>query len=142
MSPPSPEASARQVLLEVEGVTLQYRTADRVVTATERVSLRVNRSDRFVILGPSGCGKSTLLKAVAGFVKPVEGRIVLNGAPVERPGPDRVVVFQEFDQLLPWKTVRQNILFALTASGRLPPREAAARTREYRERWPWSRRSC
>jgi NitT/TauT family transport system ATP-binding protein len=121
-------------LLDVDSVTLQYRTDARVVTATERVSFRVEPSDRFVILGPSGCGKSTLLKAVAGFVRPVEGRILLNGAAVDRPGPDRVVVFQEFDQLLPWKTVRQNILFALTASGRLPAREAAARAATYLEK--------
>ena len=121
-------------LLDVAGVTLQYRTADKVVTATRRVSFSVNREDRFVILGPSGCGKSTLLKAIAGFVTPVEGRILLNGTTVTRPGPDRIVVFQEFDQLLPWKTVLQNITFALTASGRLPVREAAARARLYLEK--------
>jgi len=121
-------------LLVVEGVTLQYRTPSHVVTATHRVSFGVTRSDRFVILGPSGCGKSTMLKAVAGFVKPVEGRIVLNGTTVDRPGPDRVVVFQEFDQLLPWKTVKDNIMFALTASGRLRRTEAEERARQYIEK--------
>jgi NitT/TauT family transport system ATP-binding protein len=121
-------------LLVVEGVTLQYRTPSHVVTATHRVSFGVTRSDRFVILGPSGCGKSTMLKAVAGFVKPVEGRIVLNGTTVDRPGPDRVVVFQEFDQLLPWKTVKDNIMFALTASGRLGRTEAEERARQYIEK--------
>ena len=120
--------------LDVRDVTLQYRTADRVVTATRRVSFAVERADRFVILGPSGCGKSTLLKAVAGFVAPVEGRILLNGTPVTRPGPDRVVVFQEFDQLLPWKTVTENITFALTASGRLKAAEAQERARHYLEK--------
>ena len=120
--------------LDVRDVTLQYRTADRVVTATRRVSFAVDRADRFVILGPSGCGKSTLLKAVAGFVAPVEGRILLNGTPVTRPGPDRVVVFQEFDQLLPWKTVTQNITFALTAGGRLNAAEAQERARHYLEK--------
>src|SRR5918995_6015476 len=118
-------------LLAVEGVTLQYRTTSHVVTATHRVSFSVGRSDRYVILGPSGCGKSTMLKAVAGFVRPVEGRILLNGTAVDRPGPDRVVVFQEFDQLLPWKTVRQNITFALTASGKLAKREADERARPF-----------
>jgi NitT/TauT family transport system ATP-binding protein len=126
MAPPAAAPS-----LAVEGVTLQYRTPSHVVTATHRVSFAVARSDRFVILGPSGCGKSTMLKAVAGFVKPVEGRILLKGAPVERPGPDRVVVFQEFDQLLPWKTVKDNIVFALTASGRLRRTEAEERARHY-----------
>jgi NitT/TauT family transport system ATP-binding protein len=118
-------------LLAVDGVTLQYRTSSHVVTATHRVSFSVARSDRFVILGPSGCGKSTILKAVAGFVKPVEGEILLNGAAVTRPGPDRVVVFQEFDQLLPWKTVKENITFALTASGRLARGEAEERAHHY-----------
>ena len=121
-------------LLDVTGVTLQYRTAESVVTATRGVSFSVEKSDRFVILGPSGCGKSTLLKAVAGFVAPVEGRIALNGTVVSRPGPDRVVVFQEFDQLLPWKTVTQNIVFALTASGRFERRVADDRARQYIEK--------
>ena len=131
---PASAAPAGRPLLEVSGVTLQYRTADRVVTATRGVSFDVAQSDRFVILGPSGCGKSTLLKAVAGFVRPIEGRILLSGASVTRPGPDRIVVFQEFDQLLPWKTVTQNVTFALTAGGRLPAREADERARHYLEK--------
>src|ERR1700684_1023908 len=114
-------------LLTVEGVTLQYRTRDHLVTATWRVSFNVLQSDRFVILGPSGCGKSTLLKAVGGYISPVEGGIFLNGTKVVAPGPDRVFVFQEFDQLLPWKTVKQNITFALTSSGKLARREADER---------------
>ncbi len=109
---------ATQPLLRVEGVTLQYKTREHVVTATYRVSFDVLRSDRFVLLGPSGCGKSTLLKAVGGYLRPEEGRITLKGGEIVNPGPDRVMVFQEFDQLLPWKTVKQNVMFALEASGR------------------------
>jgi NitT/TauT family transport system ATP-binding protein len=120
-------------LLAVEGVTLQYRTRNELVTATYRVGFNVQQSDRFVILGPSGCGKSTLLKAVGGYVSPVEGSILLNGNKVVGPGPDRVFVFQEFDQLLPWKTVRENIVFALTASGKLPRREAGERAMHFIE---------
>ncbi|MEW6257378.1 MAG: ABC transporter ATP-binding protein [Pseudomonadota bacterium] len=118
-------------LLSVDGLTLQYRTKQSLVTATYRVSFSVQRSDRYVILGPSGCGKSTLLKAVGGYIKPVEGAIALAGRTISRPGPDRVLVFQEFDQLLPWKTVRQNVLFALTSSGRLRGREAVERADHY-----------
>jgi NitT/TauT family transport system ATP-binding protein len=91
------------------------------------VSIDVHEAERYVLLGPSGCGKSTLLKAVAGFITPTQGRILLQGQPVTGPGPDRVVVFQEFDQLAPWKTVLENVLFALKASGTL--RGAAARER-------------
>ena len=118
-------------LLEVRGVTLQYKTKDHLVTATYRVDLDVYKSDRFVILGPSGCGKSTLLKAVGGYIQPVEGTMKLNGAAIRRPGADRVMVFQEFDQLLPWKTVKQNVMFALTASGRLKRAEAEERAMSY-----------
>jgi NitT/TauT family transport system ATP-binding protein len=114
-------------LLAVDGVTLQYKTTQHLVTATYRVGFDVYRGDRFIVLGPSGCGKSTLLKGVAGFLKPVEGSIRLNGKAIERPGPDRMMVFQEFDQLLPWKTVKQNVTFPMVTSGKFPAREADER---------------
>ena len=117
--PPASVAAADAALLQVDGVTLEYATHDRVVRATHRVSFDVHRADRFVLLGASGCGKSSLLKAVAGFVAPREGEIRLDGAPVREPGPDRIVVFQEFDQLPPWKTVLANVMFPLLASKRL-----------------------
>ena len=69
-------------LLDVRGVTLQYKTRDHLVTATYRVDFQVFESDRFVLLGPSGCGKSTLLKAVGGYLEPVEGEIRLKGESV------------------------------------------------------------
>jgi NitT/TauT family transport system ATP-binding protein len=118
-------------LLVTSGVTLQYKTTEKLVTATYRVDFAVDRSDRYVLLGPSGCGKSTLLKAVGGYIKPTEGRITLGGREIAKPGPDRVMVFQEFDQLLPWKTVRENVVFALTVSGTLIGRAAQERARHY-----------
>ncbi|HTS90670.1 MAG TPA: ABC transporter ATP-binding protein [Stellaceae bacterium] len=132
-------------LLHVDGVTLQYKTKEHLVTATYRVSFRVHRGDRFVLLGPSGCGKSTLLKGVGGFLRPAEGMIRLNGTPVDRPGPDRMMVFQEFDQLLPWKTVMQNVMFPMLASESYSRKVAAERAlaaidkvklREFRDVYP------
>lgn len=127
----TPQASP---LLSIEGVTLEYQAPGRVVRATQNVSFDVWEADRFILLGASGCGKSTLLKAVGGFITPREGRILLDGRPVHGPGPDRVVVFQEFDQLPPWKTVRENIAFPVRASGRLGRREALERADHYIEK--------
>ncbi len=128
---PASEAHAISPLLQVDGVSLEYRTPGRVVRATHQVSFDVYEADRFVLLGASGCGKSTLLKAVAGFINPVEGEIRLDGKAVVKPGPDRIVVFQEFDQLPPWKTVRENVIFPLLASRKLGKKEASERALHY-----------
>jgi NitT/TauT family transport system ATP-binding protein len=125
-APPAPAP-----VLQVQGVTLQYKTEKHLVTATYRVSFDVFAGDRFVLLGPSGCGKSTLLKAIGGYMAATEGAIALNGQPIRSPGPDRIFVFQEFDQLLPWKTVKQNVVFALEASGKLRGQAADAQAMRY-----------
>jgi len=125
---------ATPALLQVDNVSLEYRTAQRVVRATHQVSFEVDKADRYVLLGPSGCGKSTLLKAIGGFIEPVEGAIRLQGQTVNGPGPDRIVVFQEFDQLPPWKTVKENVMFPLLASGTLKRKEAQARAEHYLEK--------
>jgi NitT/TauT family transport system ATP-binding protein len=131
---PAPGAGVSGVpLLRAGGVTVQYKTPDHLVTATYRVSFDIYPAERFVILGPSGCGKSTLLKAIAGFIKPVEGEILLKGNPVSGPGPDRMMVFQEFDQLLPWKTVIQNVMFPMRENG-IARAEASARAHDAVER--------
>ncbi|MEA2935236.1 MAG: sulfonate transport system ATP-binding protein [Variibacter sp.] len=120
---------AASPLLVVDDVTLQYKTAQHLVTATWKVGFEVYEADRFVLLGPSGCGKSTLLKAIGGFMKPVGGSIRLNGKTIERPGPDRMMVFQEFDQLLPWRTVLGNVLFPLLQNNKMPRKQAIEHAR-------------
>jgi NitT/TauT family transport system ATP-binding protein len=122
------------ILLEVDGVTLQYKTPQQLVTATYQVSFEVHEGDRYVILGPSGCGKSTMLKAVGGFMRPVEGSIKIHGRTVESPGPDRMMVFQEFEQLMPWKTVLQNVLFPMQTTGKFPRAEAHERALAFIEK--------
>ena len=114
-------------LLDVKGVTLQYKTPQHLVTATYKVDFQVYEGDRYVILGPSGCGKSTMLKAVGGFMEPVEGSIRIRDHQVTGPGPDRMMVFQEFEQLMPWKTVLQNVLFPMQVTGKFKGRDAEAR---------------
>jgi NitT/TauT family transport system ATP-binding protein len=110
--------------LEVSELTLQYKTDTRLLTATRAVSFRANESDRLILLGPSGCGKSTILKAIGGFLRPVAGRIALSGREIGKPGADRAMVFQEFDQLLPWKTAIENIVFAIRETRKRKKAEA------------------
>ena len=83
--------------------------------ALEKIDLTVDDNDFITILGPSGCGKSTLLRIVAGLEQPSTGRVLLDGAPVSRPGPDRGMVFQSYT-LFPWLTVRENIRFGALAT--------------------------
>ena len=78
--------------------------------ALERIDLEIADNDFLCILGPSGCGKSTLLRIVAGLEVPSTGKALLDGQRVERPGPDRGMVFQSYT-LFPCLTVRENILF-------------------------------
>ncbi|CAH2601175.1 Alkanesulfonates ABC transporter ATP-binding protein / Sulfonate ABC transporter, ATP-binding subunit SsuB [Rhodovastum atsumiense] len=107
----------RAPVIAIQGVTLRYPTSRGLLTACEDIDIALRQHERLVLLGPSGCGKSSLLAAVAGFLRPAAGRILVDGAPVRRPGPDRMMVFQEFDQLLPWKTVRANVAYPLLLAG-------------------------
>jgi NitT/TauT family transport system ATP-binding protein len=109
-------ATGCKPVLSLKNVTLRYRTDASIVTAACDVSFDVHRGDRFILLGASGCGKSSLLKAVGGFLKPVAGEIRLDGRIIHAPGPDRMMVFQEFDQLLPWKTILQNVAYPMQKS--------------------------
>jgi NitT/TauT family transport system ATP-binding protein len=80
------------------------------VTAVHDVSLQVEQGEFVSVVGPSGCGKTTILNMVAGFIPHSGGEILLNGKPIDGPGPERGVVFQSF-ALFPWKTVLENVGF-------------------------------
>ncbi len=112
------------LFLEIKNVTLEYKTAEGSVTAVSDISFTQAISDRLVIVGPSGSGKSSLLKAIAGFQPVHSGEILLQGNRIHSPGPDRMVVFQEFDQLFPWKTIKENIVFPLMQGKKMRRKEA------------------
>lgn len=83
-------------------------------TVLEGVNLTVQQGEFICLIGHSGCGKSTLLNMVSGFSKPTEGRVSLQGKPIVKPGPDRMVVFQGY-ALLPWLSAFDNIYLAVNA---------------------------
>lgn len=105
-------------LLDVDHASISYNSDRGVVRAVVDASFTVHEGEFVVLLGPSGCGKSTLLKAIASLLPCSGGEIRLHGRGVSKPDPDRALVFQEFDQLLPWKRVKENITFALKVTGR------------------------
>src|SRR3954470_9950113 len=114
----------------VESVRHTYRPPrGKAVLALDDISLAVRERELVALLGPSGCGKSTLLYLVGGFLPVEAGRILVEGAPVAGPGPDRGIVFQHF-ALFPWKSVRANILYGLERAG-LPRAERAQRAQAY-----------
>ena len=86
------------------------------VRALDDVSLTVGEGEFVALLGPSGCGKSTLLNLLAGFESVSEGTLLFDGQPVDRPGPDRGVVFQEA-ALFPWLNVWENVVFGPRVQG-------------------------
>ena len=120
--------------LDIVGINKRFGKGDKSVEVLRKIDIHVAPGEFLILVGPSGCGKSTLLKAVGGFIAPVEGEIRLDGQVVSEPGPDRIVVFQEFDQLPPWKTVRQNVMFPLLASRTLKKKEAEERALHYLEK--------
>jgi NitT/TauT family transport system ATP-binding protein len=101
----------------VEHVKISYRTRKETVSAVADATFDMSEHERLIVIGPSGCGKSTLLKAVGGFLEPEAGRIVFKGRTDLTPSPDRAVVFQEFDQLFPWRTVLENVAYPLRVIG-------------------------
>jgi NitT/TauT family transport system ATP-binding protein len=100
------------VRLRFENVHVDFPTADGPMRVVDGVDLDIRQGEFVSIIGPSGCGKTTLLNMVGGFVKPTRGRVLLDDATIEGPGPDRGVIFQEYG-IFPWLTVRGNIEFGL-----------------------------
>lgn len=117
-------STQNNTILKIEHLFKQYDDAQGVIIPD--LSLDVQEEDFVCILGPSGCGKSTLIRCIAGF-ESYGGTIEVDGKPVTKPGPDRIMVFQDFNQLFPWKTVLENIAYPLKIKGIT---DKAERTRE------------
>ena len=108
---PSPAALAPP-LLRIQQMGLAYPTPKGPYPVLDNVNLDVQAGEFICVIGHSGCGKSTLLNTVSGFAKPTSGQVLLKGAPIQRPGPDRMVVFQGY-ALLPWLSAYDNVALAI-----------------------------
>ncbi len=98
--------------LQLKSVSKTFYSRNLEVTALEDISFEVAEGEFLCIIGPSGCGKSTLLNIIAGLEKPDLGEVLIDGKIINRPGPDRVVMFQD-DALFPWLNVLDNIEFGM-----------------------------
>jgi NitT/TauT family transport system ATP-binding protein len=114
--------------VQIRDMGIRFGRSSNAVQAVSGLDLEVRPGEFVSLIGPSGCGKSTVLNVVAGFLKPSSGRATLDGEPIEGPGADRGVVFQQYS-LFPWMTVRTNVEFGLKMRG-VPrsTRQQSART--------------
>ncbi|MEA5520118.1 nitrate ABC transporter ATP-binding protein [Limnoraphis robusta] len=104
----------RQAFLSFENVSKIYPTPKGPYTVLEDVNLTIDQGEFICVIGHSGCGKSTLLNMVSGFNQPTHGKVLLQGQAIKEPGPDRMVVFQNY-ALLPWRSVFDNVYLAVNA---------------------------
>ena len=107
--------------IELKSVCKSYGTDDNYKEVIKDCSLEITPGVLTVMIGPSGCGKSTLIRLIAGFEKPNSGSITIDGRPVDGPGKDRLVIFQE-SALFPWMTTEDNILYGPRAVGEDNPK--------------------
>lgn len=108
-------------MLEVRNVFKSFEVSGGEHRVIEDLSFTVQDKDFFIILGKSGCGKSTLLRMIGGFGAADKGDIRLDGTLVDKPSKDMMMVFQSFDQLFPWYTLKGNLVYALKKAGIMAP---------------------
>ncbi|HLP35803.1 ABC transporter ATP-binding protein [Lacibacter sp.] len=107
--------TVEQPSIEINNVSVSFKTPTGVYTAVKEISLNVKKGEIVALIGHSGCGKSTLMGTISGMVKPTSGEVIANGNIVSKPGPDRGIVFQNYS-LLPWLSVYSNIYEAVDAA--------------------------
>lgn len=98
--------------LRLDHISMDFNTPDGTFRALDRVNMVIDTGEFVSIIGHSGCGKSTVLNIIAGLLQATKGGVVLDEKQVDKPGPDRAVVFQNHS-LLPWLTAYQNVELAV-----------------------------
>ena len=117
--------------IQVSHVLFCYGRKGQCFRALDDLSFQIQEGEFVCILGHSGCGKTTLLRLLSGLQPPTQGAVLLNGSPMEGPGTDRAVVFQNY-ALFPWMSARKNVQFGIQqAHPHLPKAQAQELAMEY-----------
>lgn len=111
----APSASVPKVGLRDICLSYHTQSGERLL-ALDRINLEVRTGEFLCVVGPSGCGKSTLLHLVAGLQPQTSGQILIDGNPIQGPGTDRILIFQDHG-LFPWLTVGENVEFGMKMKG-------------------------
>lgn len=121
---------AQRNLVEIKNLNKTFNDATGEKQVLIDFSLSIEENEFFCILGPSGCGKTTLLRCMCGLEE-YDGDILIDGQKIVSANTGSILVFQDFNQLFPWKTVEQNILFAMKQSGKRDKTEMKKLVEEY-----------
>ncbi|NLI90904.1 MAG: ABC transporter ATP-binding protein [Peptococcaceae bacterium] len=113
-------------MISLQSVSKSFPRSQETLPVLNHISLDIYQGEILAVLGPSGCGKTTLLRQIAGFDKQDSGSVRMDGQEVVKPEVKRMMIFQDFNQLFPWKTVLQNVLFPLQVN-RIGESDAANR---------------
>lgn len=114
---PLPATISATPKVALQDISLSYHAeSGQRLLALDRINLEVRPGEFLCIVGPSGCGKSTLLHLIAGLHQQTSGQVLIDGKPIEGPGTDRIMIFQEHG-LFPWLTVAQNVAFGMKMKG-------------------------
>jgi NitT/TauT family transport system ATP-binding protein len=101
-------------MLQINEIGKTYGTGSMLTEAIRSISISIEAGEFVCVVGPSGCGKTTLLKCISGLLRPSHGEVVLDGKRVTGPPEKMALVFQEYNRsLMPWATVRNNVLLPL-----------------------------
>lgn len=133
-------------ILEVDGIHHVYGAGQTAYTAIENLSFRIEEGELVSIVGPSGAGKTTMLRILSGLLAPTSGTVRLQGNRVTGVPEGMAMVFQDYSRsLLPWQSIRKNVLFPLTSrvGDRAARREIAQQSLEavglagHEDKYPW-----
>jgi len=112
----SAESTLKKDKITLKNINMSFHSKKETVNVLKDINISIAEGEFVCFVGPSGCGKSTLLRIIAGLLNPTSGEVFIEGKPIDGPGADRAMVFQE-DSVFPWLTVEKNVEYGLKIKG-------------------------